>query len=308
MILKGGTLIIPDRFHPSTFWQDIATTGATLFHYLGIVPPVLLKQAPVPDERQHRLKFGYGAGINPVDHRAFEQRFNVPLCEGWGMVEMAICAVDNYEPRKLDTRSFGQPLTGVEFRIVDGNDQEVSVGTEGELTVRRAGTDSRLGFFSGYFNNAEATAEAWRGGWFHTGDMVRRDESGTYYFVDRIKNIIRRSAQNIAAVEIEAMLQAHEAIAEVAVIAAPDEIREEEVFACIVLNPDYKPVRETAEAIIAWSQTQMSYFKVPGWLLFMERLPLTSTQKMQKARIFSPGEDPRQAPGAMDFRDRKQRR
>ena len=127
------------------------------------------------------------------------------------------------------------------------------------------------------------------------------------YFIDRKKNIIRRSGENIAAAEVEACLQAHQAVAQVAVVAAPDEIREEEVFACIVAMPGATADAALAKALFVWCNARLAYYKPPGWLLFVDRLPTTGTQKVQKTEIFPAGEDPRRQPGVFDFRDRKKR-
>src|SRR5439155_26155623 len=139
-----------------------------------------------------------------------------------------------------------------EARVVDDQDREVARSTEGELLVRCAGPDPRHGFFAGYLKNAEATAEAWRGGWFHTGDVVRQMADGMLVFVDRKKNIIRRSGENIAAAEVEATLQAHEAVAQVAVLAVPDELREEEVMACVVPMPGVTADAALADRLVDW--------------------------------------------------------
>ena len=181
-------------------------------------------------------------------------------------------------------------------------------GTEGELVVRCAGLDPRHGFFAGYLKNSEATEEAWRGGWFHTGDVVRQMHDGMLVFVDRKKNIIRRAGENIAAAEVEAVLQAHEAVAQVAVLAVPDEIREEEVLACVVPMPGVTADQGLADALVAWCLVKLAYFKAPGWILFLEALPTTGTQKVQKTQIFPRGEDPRQRPDAIDLRAHKKRR
>jgi crotonobetaine/carnitine-CoA ligase len=178
---------------------------------------------------------------------------------------------------------------------------------EGELLVRCAGPDPRRGFFSGYLKNPEATEEAWRGGWFHSGDVVRQLPDGMLVFVDRKKNIIRRAGENIAAAEIEAVLLAHEAVAQVAVLAVPDEIREEEVMACVVPMAGAPAGEALAGRLVDWCLARLAYFKAPGWILFVERLPTTGTQKVQKAQIFPRGEDPRQRPGAIDLRERKRR-
>jgi crotonobetaine/carnitine-CoA ligase len=126
--------------------------------------------------------------------------------------------------------------------------------------------------------------------------------------VDRKKNIIRRSGENIAAAEVEAILQAHEAVAQVAVLAVPDEIREEEVMACVVPMPGVSGDAALGGRLVDFCLERLAYFKAPGWVLFVESLPTTGTQKVQKAQIFPRGEDPRLRTDAVDLRDRKKRR
>jgi crotonobetaine/carnitine-CoA ligase len=307
-ILTANCLAQPERFSPSRWWKDVASAQATIIHYLGVMPPLLLNQPPVPEERAHRVKFGIGAGVEPELHSRFEQRFGFPLIEIWGMTETGRIYADREEPRHITTRAFGRPFGGLEAKVVDDQDQEVPRGTEGELVVRWGGPEGpRHAFFSGYLKNSRATEEAWRGGWFHTGDVVRQAPDGMLYFVDRKKNIIRRSGENIAAAEVEACLQAHEAVAQVAVLAVPDELREEEVLACIVPLPGVAPSRELGEQLQSWCLSRLAYFKAPGWVLFVEYLPTTGTQKVQKAQILPQGEDPRRRPGVLDLRARKRR-
>ncbi|MBI3637092.1 MAG: AMP-binding protein, partial [Candidatus Rokubacteria bacterium] len=255
-----------------------------------------------------RVKFGLGAGVEPELHGAFEARFGFPLVEVWGMTETGRIYADHHEPRQITTRAFGRPFGGFEARVVDAHDHDVPRGTEGELLVRFDGSDPRHGFFAGYLKNPAATEEAWRGGWFHTGDVVRQTPDGVLVFVDRKKNIIRRAGENIAAAEVEAALQAHEAVAQVAVLAVPDEIREEEVMACVVPMPGTRGDAALAARLSTWCLERLAYFKAPGWILFVDALPTTGTQKVQKARIFPPDEDPRRRPGVVDLRDRKKRR
>ena len=308
VILTASCLILPERFSPRRWWPDVVATRATAIHYLGVMPPLLLNQAPCPEERQHRVRFGLGAGVEPQLHEAFEKRFGFPLVEVWGMTETGRIYADREEPRQIHTRAFGRPHGGFEARVVDDADREVPGGTEGELLVRWGGSEGpRHGFFSGYLKDPGATEEAWRTGWFHTGDTVRQEPDGMLIFVDRKKNIIRRSGENVAAAEVEAALQAHEAVAQVAVIAVPDEVREEEVMACVVPMPGVKADAALAGQLMDWSLTRLAYFKAPGWILFVDRLPTTGTQKVQKTQIFPKGEDPRRRLGALDLRERKKR-
>jgi len=306
-ILTANTLVLPERFSPSRWWPEVAATGATIIHYLGMVAPMLLNQPPGLADRRHEVRFGIGAGIEPQLHAAFEQRFGFPMIEVWGMTETGRIFSDSREPRLVDTRAFGRPFAGFEARVVDAQERDVPTGAEGELVVRHSEGAPRHGFFSGYLKHDAATEEAWRGCWFHTGDVVRQDVSGMLFFVDRKKHIIRRAGENIAAAEVEAVLQAHDDVAQVAVLAVPDELREEEVLACVVPAPGVAAGSSLADALFEHCNARLAYFKAPGWMLFLDKLPTTGTQKVQKTQIFRTGEDPRSRAGIIDLRTRKKR-
>jgi len=293
MILAAGCIVQLDRFHPKTWWADVAASGATIVHYLGVMPAILLAQPERPHDRAHRVRFGFGANANPKDHAAFEARFGFPLVEGWAMTETgggAMIAASR-EPRHVGTRCVGIPRDGLDVRI----------DASGELLVRRAGADPRRGFFSGYLKDEAATEEAWRDGWFHTGDAVRRGSDGSLHFVDRLKNLIRRAGENIAALEVEAALASHPAVQQVAVIAAPDPVRDEEVMACVVSS---EKSRETAVSIQDWCLERLAYFKAPGYVAFLDSLPITATNKVQKAKLADFAVNPTDC---FDLRERKRR-
>jgi acyl-CoA synthetase (AMP-forming)/AMP-acid ligase II len=297
MILSAGCVVQLDRFHPRSWWESVARHGATIVHYLGVMPAILLAQPPGPHDRAHRVRFGYGANANPKDHAAFEARFGFPLIEAWAMTETgggALIAASR-EPRHVGTRCIGRPPDALEVRLEEET---------GELLVRQKGPDPRKGFFSGYYKDEAATDEAWRDGWFHTGDAVRRGPDGQLHFVDRRKNIIRRSGENIAALEVEAALAGHPAVQQVAVIAVPDPIRDEEVMACIVLNDPMHSKNETAISIQDWCLERLAYFKAPGYVAFLDELPVTSTNKVQKAKLADFPIDPARR---FDLRERKKR-
>src|SRR6266478_2863768 len=246
MILTAGCIVQLERFHPKTWWRDVAESGATIVHYLGVMPAVLLNLPETSFDKAHCVRSGYGANANPADHAAFEERFGFPLIEAWAMTETgggALIAASR-EPRHVGTRCIGRPPPGLEILI----DKE-----RGELLVRQTGPDPRRGFFSGYLKDPDATEEAWRDGWFHTGDVVRRGADGMLHFVDRRKNIIRRAGENIAALEVEAAL---------------------------------------------------AYFKAPGYVAFLDSLPVTSTSKVQKAKLADFALDPTDC---FDVRERKRR-
>ncbi len=305
MLSAAGCIVMADRFHPRSWWADVAASKATIIHYLGIMPPLLLGLPQAPEDRAHAVRFGAGAGIDPRHHAAFEERFGFPLIEGWGMTEVAMPTWASVEPRRTCTRAFGRPLSGCEVRVVDDEEREVPPGVPGELTLRMSGAEPAHGLFSGYLKDPQATAEAWRGGWFHTGDTVTRAEDGMLCFVDRKKNIVRRSGENIAAAEVEGVLQDDARVAQAAVIAVPDALRQEEVMACVVPAPGTGRDRAAAEALQDLCLARLAYYKAPGWLLFVDALPVTSTQKVQKVRLFPADTDPREVPGCHDLRGRK---
>lgn len=302
MLLTRGCLIMPGRFSAGRWWDEVVQTRATLLHYIGLVPAALMNLPYSPQERAHQVRWGLGAAMEPSLHKAFEERFGFPNIEVWGMTELASFTCDDREPRVIGTRAVGRPIRDLEARIVDEMDRDVPPATPGQLIVRSSGADPRAGFFSGYLDDEEATETAWRGGWFHTGDILRRGEDGMLYFVDRAKNIIRRSGENIAAGEVEAVLQAAPEVEYAAVIAVSDETRQEEVYACIVVQPGHAADEALARRLFELCMDKMAYYKAPGWLLFTEKLPLTDTQKVQKAKIFGAGIDPRSLTGVHDFR------
>ena len=284
MLTVGGCLTALDRFHPSTWWRDVAASGATCLHYLGVMPSMLMGAEPSAQDRAHGVRFGFGAGVDPKLQAAFEARFGFPLMEAWAMTETGAGAVISAHEadRLIGQSALGRVPDWLEVRLVDETGQDIPEGEPGELLVRRKGDQPRLGFFSEYYKNPEATAEAWEGGWFHTRDIVRRGEGGNMFFVDRRKNVIRRSGENIAAVEVESILMRHPQIKAAGVAAVPDPIRGDEVFACLTVED---PSAETARAITEWALGQMAYYKAPGFIAFVDQLPLTATQKIQRKAL-----------------------
>lgn len=286
MISLGGCLTALDRFHPRSWWQDVRDSKATCLHYLGVMPSMLMTAAPSPGDRDHSVRFGFGAGVDPQLHAAFEERFGFPLTEAWAMTETGAGAVisNHTDDRVIGKAALGRAPDFLDILLADDDGNPVPEGQPGELLVRRKGSSPRLGFFSEYYKNPEATEEAWENGWFHTGDIVRQGEGGYFFFVDRKKNVIRRSGENIAAVEVESILMRHPEVSAAAVAPVPDAIRGDEVFACLTVA---NPGEDKAQEIVTWALGQMAYYKVPGYIAFVEKLPLTATQKIQRAELKS---------------------
>lgn len=290
MVATGGCLIPLDRFHPRSWWASVRESRASVVHYLGVMPAMLMKAAPDEADRAHAVRFGFGAGVDRSLHAAFEARFGFPLLEAWAMTETGAGAVviANREPRQVGTNCFGRPEADVEVRVVTDDGREAEGDAPGELLVRHAGADPRYGFFAGYLKDAAATDAAWAGGWFHTGDIVRRDAGGFLHFVDRKKNVIRRSGENIAAVEVESVLQQHPLVKAVAVAAVPDAVRGDEVMACVVpqtVPADADARERAATELVQWCLSQLAYYKAPGHVAFVDALPLTATNKIQRGEL-----------------------
>ncbi|MBU2286562.1 MAG: AMP-binding protein, partial [Gammaproteobacteria bacterium] len=232
--------------------------------------------------------------------------------EAWAMTETgaAACIMANHEPRQVGTNCFGRHDDFVQIRLVDDAGADAAPDAPGELWVRSSGDDPRRYFFSGYLKDEPATREAWDGGWFHTGDLVRRDAEGNLFFVDRKKNVIRRSGENISAVEVESVLNQHPAVKASAVAATPDPVRGDEVLACIVLREgaDFSSRDQIAASIVQHALDQLAYYKAPGYVAFLDGLPLTPSQKIQRGELRTLAQSlPQQADRCIDTRAMKKR-
>jgi len=307
MILKGGTVVPLDRFHARRWWRIVKDSGATVIHYLGVMPAILLQLERDDAESSHSVRFGFGAGVDPRHQEAFERRFGFPLIEAWAMTETGAGAVTSTAggPRHVGNRCIGRASPGMDYRIVDEAGVPVARGTPGELLVRHKGANPRRGFFSEYLQDEIATAEAWAGGWFHTGDVVSEGNDGALFFVDRKKNIIRRSGENIAVIEVEGVLANLDGVAGVAVAPVPDETRGEEVFALITpreMPRNTRAANALAEDIIRACAQRLAYHKVPAHVAFVDSIPVTATQKLQRSSIKALAAQAVGAPGTIDLR------
>lgn len=309
MVLTGGCVIQLDRFHPRSWWSDVVESEATIMHYLGVMPAILLGLDIAGDPATHALRFGYGANIDPKNHHAFESRFGIPLVEGWAMTETggAVVISSSHEPRHVGTRCFGRPRESIAYRLLDEYGEDVADDMPGQLVVRRAGPLPRLGFFRAYLKDPVATEAAWKDDWFYTGDVVRRGTDGSLHFVDRQKNIIRRSGENIAALEVEGCLVEHPGVRQVAVVAAPDALRDEEVMAFVIAADGYGRDAALASALQQWCLERLAYHKAPGYVSFVDSFPVTSTNKVKKTQLTAFGEAPLAAPLCFDLRANKKR-
>jgi len=290
MLALGGCLIPLDRFHPKSWWSSVRASRATVLHYLGVMPAILMAAPESPQDRTHQVRFGFGAGVPRELHVPFERRFGFPLIEAWAMTETGSGAViaATHEPRHPGMSCIGRPSSDLEIRLAREDGSEAATDEIAELLVRRRGPLPRRGFFDRYLKDPEATDAAWADGWFHTGDLVKRDVEGRIYFVDRNKNIIRRSGENISAVEVERVVGEHASVKAAAVAPVPDALRGDEVFACIEPRVAFKGEEDrnaAAEALVRFCMARLAYFKAPGYVAFVDSLPVTATQKIHRRAL-----------------------
>ena len=276
-LLWGATYALGPRFSASRFWARCADAQATVTYLLGPMVSILLRQPPSPDDRAHRVRIALAPATGAELHEPFHACFGVELIDAWGSTETNIVLSNTTANNRPGT--LGRVLEPFEARVVDHAEQDVPDGTPGELVVR---SRAPYAFATGYFGQDEATAEAWRGGWFHTGDRVVRDPDGSFRFVDRIKDVIRRRGENISAFEVEQALQSHPDVAAAAVIPVPSELGEDEVMACVV-------VRAGAELgpqdIVAFCDERLASFAVPRYVELVDELPLTASGKVEKYKL-----------------------
>jgi crotonobetaine/carnitine-CoA ligase len=280
MLVRGGSIALVEAFDTDTFWDTVRKTGTTTMTLLGAMIPFLMKAKPTPRDRDHGLRQAIMVPL-AEDAAEFTARFGVDIYTVFNMTEISCPILSERNPGIAKT--CGRVRAGFEARVVDDHDIEVPHGTVGELMVR---ADEPWTMNHGYNANPEATARAWRNGWFHTGDAFRRDEAGNFFFVDRMKDAIRRRGENISSFEVEVEIGAHPKVRETAVVGVPSEFGEDEVMAIVAAMPgaEIDPVD-----IISFLTPRLPHFMVPRYIRFMSELPKTPTQKIEKHVLRSEG-------------------
>ncbi|MET8853302.1 ATP-dependent acyl-CoA ligase [Amycolatopsis sp. NPDC004625] len=273
----GATLVVLDRFHPSTFWAKVREHRVTWFYCLGLMPTLLLRQEPAEADRAHRVRAICASAIPHELHAELERRWGVPWFEAFGMTEtggdIRMTAADHDET--VGTGCIGRPSRDREVQIAGDDGKPLPRGETGQLLIRG------IGLMHGYHDDPEATAKAFRNGWFHTGDLARMDTAGRVYYVGRTKDMIRRSGENISADEVERALLLHPAVRLAAVVAVPDELRGEEVKAYVVCDGD----RPDPAGLAAFCAGKLAYFKVPRFWAFADELPMTPSERVAKGEL-----------------------
>jgi carnitine-CoA ligase len=291
-----GTMIAMRRFSVSRFWEVAREHDATELLSIASIPALLMTGEPTEDDSDHRIRLAIHAGLPKDIHRTLVDRYGFHWHNQYGSTEGGLMTrvPDALADDLIATGTMGVEPPGVHIRIVDPEGQDVTPGEAGEALI--GGID----LFRGYLNRPDATAEATAdGGWYRSGDVVRRDERGLLYFVGRKKEIIRRSGENISASEVEAVLGAHPGITEAAVVPVPDTMRGEEVKAYLLLPPGKTAADVPPEEVIAWCAERLAPFKVPRFLEYRsEDFPRLPSMKVNKQALRIAHSDPRE--GAWD--------
>lgn len=279
-LATGGSCVVDSHFRTDTFWSTVREHEVTATCLLAAMVPFLLKLPPFEGERDHPLR---KAVVVPWNDEALAvcERYGIEPWTTFNMTEVSSPLMSEPYPKAPGT--CGRPRPGVEARVVDEHDCEVAPGEVGELILR---TDRPWAMNHGYYRNPEATAAAWRNGWFHTGDGFRYDEDGNFFFVDRIKDAIRRRGENISSFEVENEVKAFPGVADAAAVAVPSELGEDEVLVVIepVAGVEVDPIE-----LFRFLEPRMAHFMLPRYVRFVDALPKTPTQKVQKHLLKSAG-------------------
>ena len=278
-IAEGCGLTVRRAPSLTNYWRVAHETGATFGHLLSTMPNFLMQQPPGPYDRDHNVRAIHMCPL-PADVAGFQNRFGVAeIVTAYGSSECSVPLTQEPGSPLVDG-SCGRQRAPYIVRIVDENDIEVPAGTSGELVVR---SDVPWSLTTEYLGNAEASARLWRNGWLHTGDRMRRDADGNFFFVDRMTDSIRRRGENISSVEVEALVRGYPGILDVACAAVPDDDGvEDEVKVWLLVGKDQttdylKLVHHLVET--------MPYYMVPRYYEAIEEFPRTPANRVKKVEL-----------------------
>ena len=273
---QRGTLYVANRQSASRFAGWLAEHR---IHFC-LFPEVVYKQPPSPRDAEICLRRANIYGVRKEIHADLRQRFNAPAMEAFGMTEVGPTLFVPLEATEMvGSGSCGKPTAFRECRVVDEDGKDVPQGEIGELVVRGKG------LMQGYYKKPEANRDSYFGEWFRTGDLFRKDEQGYHYIVGRLKDMVRRAGENVAAREVEAVLKNLPAVMDAAVVPVPDDMRGQEVKAYIVLQPGQSQDDAMLQAILRHCDLNLAAFKVPRYVEFTETLPRTPSEKIAKGEL-----------------------
>ena len=290
VLLSGTTMALREKFSASAFWPDVRRYGVTMTILLSTMPNFLMSRPVEAGDRDHPLRKVIVIPL-PADLDGLKARFGFEVATWFNMTEVSVplCS-DGFT--LVNATSAGRPRPGVTARIVDEIDEPVPPGTAGELVVR---ADRAWDFSLGYWKNPAKTIESWRNLWFHTGDVFRADADGNFYFVDRLKDAIRRRGENISSFEVEREIDSHPAVLESAAVAVPSGMGEDEIKAVAALKPD---ATLTPGDLHNYLAARLPAYMVPRFIeIVAGELPKTPTGKIVKAALRASGTAAAWSPG-----------
>lgn len=272
----GAEAVIREKFSTSRWWRWCREHGATEFNAMGSMLKMLDNLPETEEDADNPVELVFSAGTPPELIEPFEERFDLRVVEGYSLSEDPLLMLNPTDSARRRVGSVGLPPAEKAIRVVDENGEEQPVGEKGEIIMRSPG------LMNGYHGQPERTAETIRDGWLYTGDYGRVDEEGFLYFLDRKKDIVRRGGENISSHEVEGVIKSLDGVDEVAIIPTPDEFYGEEVKALIrkTQGTDLDPVD-----IVASIEGELSSFKLPEYVEFVEEFPYTPTGKIQKQKL-----------------------
>jgi carnitine-CoA ligase len=281
-IAARAAIVLVERFSASRFWSDVNQYRVNVFNHIGSMLVVLMKRDPDPQERGHVVRVTYGGPALPGPTRTqVEERFGFTVISGIGMSETTFGLIEPLHGVRRSgslgtVRQHPDPRIRNEARVVDEGGRDVPTGQVGELLFRSPVQ------MLGYYRDPEQTATTIRDGWLHTGDLVRQDTDGYFYFVDRKKDIVRVRGENVASSEVEQVLADHPEVQEASVVGVPSELTDEDIAAFVVARPGSEP---TPDALIEWCRARLASFKVPRHIWIVPTLPKTETLRTEKHRL-----------------------
>jgi crotonobetaine/carnitine-CoA ligase len=277
-LYSGRPFVLRERFSASQFFNEIRQFGATIFNYIGGMLGILMKQPVKDNDCDNPARIAFGGAARKEIWQLFEKRFNLKIIEGYGATETGALPLCN-PPHEIKVGSVGKPTRIADVTIWDDHNRELPIGQSGEIVVKGKTPNS---MFLGYYKQPDKTTEARDKGWFHTGDRGYQDEDGYFYFIDRIKDCIRRHGENISSYEIERVINSHPKVLKSAAVAVPAELGEDEVKIYVLTKPgeEIDPVD-----LIAFCKDRMAYFMVPRYVEFLNKFPETPTKRTQKYEL-----------------------
>lgn len=285
VIVAGGRAVVRSKFSASRWIDHVRDSGVTVTNFVGVMMDFAWKQPPRPDDRDNRLRCVYAAPTASTIVEQFKDRYGIEaFVDAFGLTETSAPIMSPYGvPRPAGAAGLAN-TEWFDVRLVDPEtDREVGVGEIGELVVRPVHPWTCS---NGYYNMPEKTVEAWRNLWFHTGDALRRDAEGWYYFVDRFKDALRRRGENISSYEVEQAILGHPSVVEAAVLGVPadQEAGEDEVLAVVVVSGAVEPAE-----ILAWCRGRIPAFAIPRYVRVVDALPKTPSEKVRKSALREDG-------------------